>query len=135
MEYLKDCNAKFLPLPGKKRLLVEVSERLRTKRYSEQTIISYVRWIKGFISFCNKRHPLEVGELEVEEFLSYLALDLNVSASTQNQALNALIFLYRDCLGKPLINIYAARAKRPTLVSTTFSVSEIAKLRSSGAYF
>jgi len=129
MEYLKNKHQKFLPLPGKKRLLVEVSERLRTKHYSEQTIISYTRWIKSFIIFCNKQHPKDVGELEIEEFLSHLALDLSVSASTQNQALNALIFLYRECLGRPLENINSIRAKKISTVSTTFSSSEIVKLR------
>lgn len=129
MENPRTPNKNFVPLPGKKKLLVEVAERLKTKHYSSLTIDSYIRWIKSFIIFHEKRHPLELGEQDVEEFLSHLALNLRVSASTQNQALNALLFLYRNCLGKELQNINAIRAKRVSTIPTIFSVNEIKLLR------
>jgi len=95
-EKIERKGGRFIALPGKKKLLEEVSDRLRTKHYSELTITSYCRWIKSFILFHSKRHPDQMGEEEVEQFLSHLALNLQISASTQNQALSALIFLYRD---------------------------------------
>lgn len=127
--YLDQNRKKFLPLPGKKKLLVEIGERLRTKHYREQTIASYLRWIKSYILFNEKQHPSELDELKVEEFLTHLALDSKVSSSTQNQALSALIFLYRDCLGIELKNINAIRAKRTSTIPTVFSVEEIEKLQ------
>lgn len=119
----------FIPLPGKKKLLEEVSERLATRHFSRQTIQSYIRWIKHFIIYNEKRHPLELGEREIERFLSHLALDLRVSASTQNQALCALIALYRDCLGRELENVQAVRAKQPKNTPIVFSQEEISLLR------
>ncbi len=100
-----------VPIPGKKRLLDEVADRLRLRKYSEYTVEHYIRWIRNFILFHNKRHPLEMGIREVEEFLSHLALERDVSASSQNQALSALIFLYRDCLGIELSDVNSMRAR------------------------
>jgi integron integrase len=80
------------------RLLEQVVGRLRVKHYSLRTEKSYVDWIKRFIWFHDKRHPREMGAPEVEAFLSHLAVERNVSASTQNQAKSALLFLYKEVL-------------------------------------
>ena len=69
------------------------------KHYSIRTESSYCAWIKRFVHFHQNRHPLDMGEKEVEEFLSHLAVKEKVSASTQNQAMNALVFLYREVGG------------------------------------
>jgi len=84
--------------PHPPRLLEQVVDRLRVKHYSMRTEKSYVDWIKRFIWFHGKRHPKEMGAPEVEAFLSHLAVDRSVSASTQNQAKSALLFLYREVL-------------------------------------
>ncbi|MBI2998471.1 MAG: phage integrase N-terminal SAM-like domain-containing protein, partial [Deltaproteobacteria bacterium] len=74
------------------RLLDQARQAIRTRHYSPKTEDSYVHWIKRFIFFHNKRHPAEMGEKEIAQFLSSLASELHVSASTQNQALNAILF-------------------------------------------
>ncbi|MBI1994427.1 MAG: phage integrase N-terminal SAM-like domain-containing protein [Deltaproteobacteria bacterium] len=81
-------------------MLDQVRQAIRTRHYSYRTEKAYVHWIKRFIFFHNKRHPLEMGETEIAQFLSSLATDSRVSASTQNQALNALLFLYNEVLEK-----------------------------------
>ena len=80
------------------RLLDQVRELIRIRHYSIRTEQAYVQWIRRFILFHDKRHPLELGAGEVTAFLSHLAVKRNVAASTQNQALNAILFLYRDVL-------------------------------------
>ena len=94
-----DDNAKAAQSP---KLLEQVRSRLRVKHYSIRTERSYVDWIKRFIWFHGKRHPKEMGVLEMEAYLSHLAVQRNVSASTQNQAKSALLFLYKDVLGVDL---------------------------------
>src|SRR5688572_11218603 len=84
------------------KLLDQVRQAIRTRHYSYRTEKAYVHWIKRFIFFHNKRHPAEMGEAEIGRFLSALATDFHVSASTQNQALNALLFLYREILKKDI---------------------------------
>jgi hypothetical protein len=86
----------------KKRLLVLVREAIRRKHYSKRTEEAYIYWIKRYIFFHKKRHPLEMANTEVEAFLTHLAIKKQVSASTQNQAFSALLFLYREVLNKPL---------------------------------
>ena len=76
------------------KLLDKVRDRIRVKHYSIRTETQYVQWINRFILFHGKRHPIEMGAAEVEAFLSHLAVEGKVSASTQNQALSALLFLY-----------------------------------------
>ena len=101
-------------MPAPKKLLDQVRETIRRKHYSRSTEKTYVLWIKRFILFHQKRHPLEMGEQEIEAFLSFLAIRRQVSASTQNQAFNALLFLYRHVLHKELKeSIQAVRAKPP----------------------
>ena len=88
------------PAPPKPKLLDQVRQAIRMRHYSYRTEKAYVHWIKRYIFFHNKRHPQEMGEAEIARFLSSLASDAHVSASTQNQALNALLFLYREVLSK-----------------------------------
>ncbi len=87
----------FIPNP-KLKLLDQVSEVMRFKHYSIRTETTYRDWIKRFIFFHGKRHPREMGAFEVERFLSDLAVNRKVASSTQNQAFNALLFLYREVL-------------------------------------
>jgi len=96
------------------RLRDQVRRVIRMRRYSRRTEKSYWLWIRQFIRFHGTRHPSTMGASEVREFLTWLAVHRNVAASTQNQALNALLFLYNQVLEQPLGNIGdAVRAKRP----------------------
>ena len=76
-----------------KKLLDQVRDVIRVKHYSIRTEESYVDWIRRYILFHNKRHPKDMGRIEVEAFLTHLAVEKNVAASTQTQALSALLFL------------------------------------------
>jgi integron integrase len=84
----------------KPKLLVQVREYMRTLHYSKRTVESYVNWIKRFIIFHDKTHPEKLGKDEIRVFLNYLAVERNVSASTQNQALQGILFLYKQILHK-----------------------------------
>ncbi len=98
---------------GKPRLLDRVRYRIRVKHYSVRTEQAYVDWIRRFILFHGKRHPEQMGAEEIENFLSHLTVDRNVAASTQNQALSAIIFLYREVLNIDLPWLEnVARAKK-----------------------
>src|SRR5262245_39557780 len=88
--------------PGGPRLLDQVRERIRVKHYSIRTEEQYCFWVRRFVLFHGKRHPRDMGAGEVEAFLTHLAVAGGVSASTQNQAKSALLFLYRDVLGVEL---------------------------------
>jgi site-specific recombinase XerD len=97
-----------------KKLLDQVRDVIRLKHYSYRTEETYVQWIVRYILFHNKRHPKDMGVAEIEEFLTHLAVEGNVAAATQNQALNAILFLYRQVLQIELEDrINAIRAKRP----------------------
>src|SRR5438034_9768081 len=87
----------FIPNP-KLKLLDQVSEVMRFKHYSLRTETTYREWIKRYILFHGRRHPRDMGPAEVSSFLSDLAVTRRVAASTQNQAFNALLFLYREVL-------------------------------------
>lgn len=102
--------------------------RLRAKHYAYKTEQSYLAWIKRFILWSGKRHPREMGEAEVTAFLTYLAVDQCVSAGTQNQALAALLFLYREMIGRELQGIDAVRARTDQHLPTVLTVDETAKL-------
>ena len=111
---------------GGLRLLDVVRQRLRTKRYSARTEAIYLAWIRRFIRANDKRHPREMGAPELERFLSMLAVEGKVAASTQNQALSAVLFLYRDVLNIQLPWMEnVTRAKRPQRVPTVLSCSEV----------
>lgn len=114
------------PTPPKRKLLDQVRDAIRLKHYSYKTEQTYVAWIRRYILFHNKRHPQEMGTEEVEAFLTHLAVTENVAASTQNQALSALLFLYRYVLQQPLTeNVEAIRAKRSKHLPTVFTVTEV----------
>jgi site-specific recombinase XerD len=98
---------------------------LRTKHYSLRTEDAYAHWIKRFILFHGKRHPLEMGATEVRAFLEDLAVEHNVAASTQAQALNALVFLYDQVLEQPFGELGEwSKAKRPERVPVVLSQQE-----------
>jgi site-specific recombinase XerD len=93
-----------MDVPQPPRLLDQVRNLIRRKHMSRATEKAYVQWIRRFILFHNKRHPREMGAAEVEAYLSHLAVNRRVSASTQNQALSALLFLYRGLLKTPSLS-------------------------------
>ncbi|HSJ96950.1 MAG TPA: integron integrase [Myxococcota bacterium] len=116
-------------LPAQPRLLDRVRQALRLRHLSPRTETAYVAWIRRFIFFHARRHPDEMGTFEVVAFLSDLAVRGRVSASTQNQALAALLFLYRDVLGRELEGIDAAvRARRPRPLPVVLSRDEVRRL-------
>ena len=126
-----------MKLQPKIRLLDRVRQVIRLKNYSYSTEKAYVYWVKRFILFHNKRHPKTIGGSEIETFLSHLAVERNVSASTQNQAFCALLFLYREVLGVELNSpIVSVRAKRPKRLPTVLTRPEVKLLISvmSGKY-
>ncbi len=113
----------------KPRFLDLVRERIRVKHYSIRTEEAYVGWIKRFIFFHNKRHPAEMGKLEMEQFLTHLAVDKNVAASTQNQALAALLFMYKEVLQvEPPWVENVTRAKKPVRLPVVLTKSEVKHL-------
>ena len=115
--------------PGiKPRLLDQVRSAIRVRHYSHFTEKAYVYWTRFYIRFHKLRHPSDMREPEVEAFLTYLAEGRNVSASTQNQALNALVFLYKQVLGQPLGEFSAPRAKRPRRLPVVLSTNEIHRI-------
>ena len=106
----------------KPKLLDQVRQIIRVKHYSMRTEESYINWIKRFIFFHDKKHPIEMGEEEIGQFITYLAKNKRVSASTQNQALCAIVFLYKNVLKKELENTISIYwSKRPKKLSTRFS--------------
>ena len=112
-----------------KKLLDHVRDAIRLKHYSRHTEQAYIAWIKRYIFFHDKRHPKDMGAAEVEAFLTHLAVQQKVAASTQNQALSALLFLYRDVLRQPLDGpidpIRARKAKRVPTVLTKEEVLQV----------
>lgn len=121
---------KAISLPsGEMRLLDQVRARLRLKHYSLRTEDAYLYWARRYILANGKRHPRELGGVEVEGFLSRLATDDNVAASTQAQALSAILFLYRQVLAIDLPWMEnVVRAKAPIRVPVVLSVGEVARL-------
>ena len=112
-----------------KKLLDQVREAIRLRHYSIRTEQSYVSWIKRYILFHNKTHPRHMGKPEIEAFLTHLAVELKVSASTQNQAFNALLFLYRQVINKALDDsISAVRAKKPKRLPTVITREEVVEV-------
>ena len=112
-----------------KKLLEQVRDALRVKHYAYRTEKTYIFWIRRFILFHEKKHPSEMGSKHISEFLTHLAVERNVSASTQNQALNALIFLYKKVLGVELTDpIDAIRARRPSRLPVVLSKQEALKV-------
>ena len=109
---------------SKTGLLGQVRREIRLRQYSHRTEKSYVWWVKQFVRFHDFRHATEMGQAEATEFLSNLATDRKVSASTQNQALSALLFLYRRVLGQNLGWLDGmVRAKRRTRLPVVLAPS------------
>jgi len=114
------------PLPLRPRLLDQVRDTIRRKHYSQRTGQAYLHWIKRYIHFHDKRHPAELGGSHVTTFLNHLATVGQVSASTQNQALAALLFLYREVLEINLPWLEGlTRAKRPQRLPTVLTQAEV----------
>lgn len=111
------------------KLLEIVREKIRLKHYSIRTEMQYLQWVKRYILYHNKRHPRDMGGKEVEAFLSHLATHGNVSSSTQNQALSALLFLYREVLEQKLPWMDdVIRAKKPQRLPVVLSKQEVSKI-------
>ena len=111
------------------RLLDQVRDTLHIHHYSLRTEDVYIQWIKRFIYFHNKRHPKDMGEPEITAFLTHLAVTRNVSASAQNQALSAILFLYKKVLKQELEWIEdVVRAKRPSRIPTVLDRADVKKL-------
>lgn len=116
------------PPPRGKKLLDQMSDILRAQHYSFRTEKSYIEWVRRFILFHNKRHPQEMGSPEVEAYITHLAVERQVSASTQNQALSAILFLYREVLRRPLPNPTTVRPQKPERLPTVLTKSEVQRL-------
>jgi integrase len=109
-----------------KKLLEQVQDSIRIKHYSYQTEKTYIYWTRRYILFHNKRHPQEMGSAEIEAFLTYLAVKENVAASTQNQALHAILFLYKEVLKQELdLKVDAVRAKKTKYLPTVLTKEEV----------
>src|SRR2546426_663662 len=111
---------------GYPKLLDQLRQAIRVRHYSRRTEEAYVWWVRRYIRFCGLRHPRELGHGDVTRFLSSLAIDRRVAASTQNQALSALVFLYQEVLELPVGWLEAlVRAKRPARVPVVLTKEEV----------
>jgi integron integrase len=117
------------PVRDKPKLLDLVRDVVRRKHYSIRTEQAYIDWMKRFIIYHNKRHPAEMAEEEVAQFLTYLARDLDVAASTQNQALSALLFLYKEVLKQEIGWLEKVeRARKPAKLPVVLTRSEVKEI-------
>ena len=115
----------------KSQFLEKVRHLMRVQHYAIRTEEAYTDWIRRFILFHKKRHPADMGEQEVAEFLTYLAVNRNVAPATQAQALNALIFLYRKVLDRPIGEIKGiVRSKKREKIPVVLTQAEVARLLS-----
>ena len=113
----------------KPRLLDQTRDALRVRHYSIRTEAAYIQWIKRFILFHNKRHPSEMGEREITAFLTHLAVNRHVAPSTQNQALAAILFLYKEVLERELDWMDGiVRAKRRQRIPEVLSPEQVRRL-------
>lgn len=125
----KDTPLNRAPGPAQPRLLDQVRNAIRRRHFSYRTEQAYIHWIKRFIHFHGLRHPREMGEPEVTAFLNSLVAGRGVAAATQNQALSALLFLYKEVLVRPLAWLDGlTRAKRPARVPTVLTAGEMQHL-------
>ncbi len=116
----------LLPVPANACPLDRLREALRARHYSPRTEQSYRHWVKRFIFFHHVRHPAEMAEPQINAFLTHLAVKEKVSASTQNQALSALLFLYRHVLGRQIGDLGdVIRARRPKRLPVLLTRSEV----------
>jgi len=114
----------------KKRLLDIVRDKIRVKHYSISTEKTYIHWIKSYILFHNKKHPIEMEKDEIEQYLTSLAVKKRVSPTTQNQAFSAILFLYKEVLGIDMSewNIQALRAQERKHIPTVLTREEVEKI-------
>src|SRR5512144_2625692 len=112
-------------VPKSKRLLDQLRDAIRAKHYSYRTEQTYIDWCRRYILYHKKRHPAEMDIPEIQAFIIYLATDRNVAASTQNQALSAILFLYRNVLGREIeFPTDILRAKKPERLPTVLTKAE-----------
>lgn len=117
------------------KFLDELRDKIRVKQYAYKTEKTYLDWAERYIRFHKMRHPKEMGKLEIESFVTHLA-KTDVSASTQNQALAAVLFMYREMFGLEFEGIQAVRAKKSTHIPTVLTVDEVKRVlcRLQGVY-
>jgi len=114
------------PSADKPKLLDQMREALRSRHYSRRTEQTYCHWVKRYVHFHNVRHPAEMGEPEINAFLTHLAVKEKVSSSTQNQALSALLFLYRHVLGREVGDLgEVIRARKPKRLPVVMTRDEV----------
>ncbi|MBF2067000.1 MAG: phage integrase N-terminal SAM-like domain-containing protein, partial [Calothrix sp. C42_A2020_038] len=112
-----------------KKLMEQVQDAIRLKHYSYKTEKSYAGWIRRYIFFHDRRHPKDMGSPEIEAFLTDLAVNQKVAASTQNQALNAILFLYKEVLKQDLdLRVDAVRAKKSKYLPTVLTKDEVLEI-------
>jgi site-specific recombinase XerD len=107
-------------------LIQSFREELQVRHYARRTVTTYEQWLRRFLRFHRMRHPREMGSAEVEAFLTHLAVDLQVSASTQNQSLAALLFLYRVLLERGVELEGVARARTKQRLPVVLTVEDVA---------
>ncbi|MFN5463674.1 MAG: integron integrase [Cyanobacteriota bacterium] len=112
-------------LPRPPGLIQRYREELQARHYARRTVATYEQWLRRFLRFHHLRHPREMGSGEVNAFLTHLAVDLHVSASTQNQALSALLFLYRELLERDLDLNRLVRAHKPRRLPVVLTPEEV----------
>jgi site-specific recombinase XerD len=113
----------------KSPLLQSLRSNLRLQHMSRRTEAAYVYWTKRFVRFCGLQHPCELGSIEVRRFLSHLVEHRNLSAATQQQALSALLFLYRNVVGRPLESLGCLlRGRVPTTLPVVLTPDEVAQV-------
>jgi integron integrase len=116
-------------MPQPKKLMDQVKDRIRIKQYAYKTEQAYLNWIKRYILFHNKKHPSELGAQDLENYLTFLAAERNVAASTQNQALSAILFLYNEVLDIPLgADFQFIGAKKPKRLPVVLSKEEVQRV-------
>ena len=107
------------------KLLDDIRSAIRVRHYSRRTEEAYLKWIKQYILFHQKKHPIEMGEAEINAFLTHLAVKQNIAASTQNQALCAIIFMYKNVLNKDIGELSLVWAQRPKRIPVVLSRQEV----------
>jgi site-specific recombinase XerD len=110
-------------------LIQRYREELQVRHYARRTVNTYEQWLRRFLRFHGRRHPRDMGSAEVNAFLSHLAVGLQVSASTQNQALAALLFLYRELLKRDLELEGVVRARTRRRLPVVLSEAEVRAVR------
>lgn len=110
-------------------LIQRYREELQARHYARRTVDTYEQWLRRFLLFHQRRHPREMGSEEVNAFLTHLAVELNVSASTQTQALSAMLFLYRELLERDLDLEGVVRARQKRRLPVVLSEAEVRAVR------